>query len=155
MRSGFEVVHPSTDQLVVVAHPTYWFAAITLLMVAIGIFLGIRGLKKADYTNVGIGVFLVALGIFLSSIALGQGKAVFDKASGTVTFDKVGLLFRSQHVSCPLSTVRRATVQSMGGGSYHFMVVFRDGSAQDIVGSTGATGQYRAAEAVNDFLAVQ
>jgi hypothetical protein len=111
--------------------------------------------RKGNYGTVGIGLFLVALGYVLSSVALAHGRAVFDKHSGTVTFERVGFLFRSEHLSFPLSDIRLATVQPMGGGSYRFIVVLRNGRAEDIVGSTGAAGQYRAAEAVNEFLGAQ
>ena len=152
MNSGFEVIHPSTDQLVVVAHPMYWLVVITTLLIAVGLFLGIYSLRKSSYSGIGLGVFLILLGVFLSSLALSRGTATFDKKAGTVTFDRSGLLFRSQHLSFPLSDVRNATVQPMGGGSYHFIVILGQGGVQELIGSTGATGQFKAAEAVNQFI---
>lgn len=152
-KSGFEVVHPSTNQLVVVAHPAYFFAVITFMMIAIGIFLAIRGFKKADFGKVGIGLFLILLGLFLSSLALSRGRAVFDKNTGQVTFERVGVLFREQRVSFPLTEVRRAIVQTRGGAD-HFLVVFTDGGTEDLVVSTSAGGQFKAAYAVNEFLGI-
>ncbi len=153
-KSGFEVLHPSPDQLAVVAHPMYWLLLLTVLSAVIGIYLGILGLKKRGNSNLVLGSFLVVLGVFSSSLALSRGQAVFDKSKGTVTFDRVGVLFRSWHSTFPLSEVRNATVQTMGGGSYHFMVVFKNGGVEDLVGSSGSLGQYKAADAVNDFLGV-
>ena len=152
LNSGFEVIHPSADQLVVLAHPAYWLLPLTILLAAIGISFGLQGLRKRSNSSVGLGLFLIILGVFLSSIALAQGRAAFDKGKGTVTFDCVGILFRSRHLSFPLRDVLHATVHGMGGGSYHFIVVFKDGGVEDLLGSTGATGQYRAADAVNEFL---
>jgi hypothetical protein len=153
-KSGFEVLHPSPDQLAVVAHPMYWLLLLTVLSAVVGIYLGILGLKKGSNSTLVLGLFLVLAGVFFSSLALSRGQAVFDKAKGTVTFDRVGVLFRSWHSTFPLSDVRNATVQTMGGGSYHFMVIFKNGGVEDIMGSSGASGQYRAADAVNEFLGV-
>ncbi len=50
-KSGFEVLHPSPDQLAVVAHPMYWLLLLTVLSAVIGIYVGILGLKKGGNSN--------------------------------------------------------------------------------------------------------
>lgn len=152
LKSGFEVLHPSSSQLVVVAHPLYWIALIPLVILAVGLYCGILGVKKRNVANIGLGAFLLVLCTFVLSWTTAHGRAVFDKQAGTVTFDRVGTLFISKHLTFPLDQVRGASVQPMGGGSYHFIVSFKGGGIEDLTGSTGATGQYRAAEAVNEFL---
>jgi hypothetical protein len=152
-KSGFEVIHPSAKELIVVAHPQYWLVAITLGMILLGIYFGIAGLKKGTYSGSGVGAFLLLLGVVLLSVALGRGQALFDKNQGRVSFDRTGFLFRSQHLSFPLDQVRYASVETMQG-SYRFVVVFKGGGREAVTSGSGASGQYAAADAVNEFLGV-
>lgn len=152
-RNGFEVVHPSANQLIVIAHIQYLWLVIPAVIFAVGAGLIISSLKKANSgSNVWTGLFLVVVAIVVLSGFISHGQAVFDKQAGTVTFDRTRVWFRRQHLSFPIREVSHATVRTMGGGSYHFVVVFKGGGSEDIVASTSASGQYQAATEVNEFL---
>jgi hypothetical protein len=153
IKRGFEVLHPSTNQLVVVAHPDYLFLLIPVAIMAIGVYFGIIGIRKSDNSKTALGLFLLALGVVVASGLASRGQAVFDKETATVSVDRVGVLFRPSHSSFPLDKVRYASVEP-SRGSYRFIVVFKGGGFEGITASSGAPGQYRAADAVNEFLGV-
>jgi hypothetical protein len=155
-KSGFEVVHPSADQLVVLAHVQYLWLVIPVAVFAIGAAFIFNALKKSGGgSGVWTGLFLIAVAIMVASTLIAHGQAVFDKQAGTVTFDRTGMWFRTRHLTFPIADVSHATVRTMGGGSFHFVVVFKSGGSEDIVASSSAGGQYQAAAAVNQFLATK
>jgi hypothetical protein len=152
-KRGFEVLHPAVSQLIVVAHPDYLFLLIPLALVTFGVYFGVNGIRKNDSSNIGLGLFLLAVGIVVGSGVASHGRAVFDKGTATVTFNRVGFLFRPSQASFPLDQVRYASVES-SSGSYRFIVVFKGGGLEGLTASSGAPGQYKAADAVNEFLGV-
>lgn len=152
-KSGFEVIRASADDLTVVAHPHYWLVTLAAGVVLVGIIVGIAGLRKSSFSSAGVGGFLLLLGVFLLSGAMGHGQAHFDKRQGVVSFDRTGFLFRSEHMNFSLNDVRYATVETMQG-SYRFVVVFKGGGREAVAAGSGAKGQYAAADAVNEFLGV-
>ena len=152
-KSGFEVVHPSADQLIVVAHVQYLWLVIPVTIFVLGVGFIVNTLRKPNSgSNLWTGLFLVAVAVVLFSGLMSHGQAIFDKKVGMVTFDRTGRWFHTQHVTFPISEVSHATVRTMGGGSFHFVVVFRGGGSEDIVASSSAGGQYQAAAAVNEFV---
>jgi hypothetical protein len=155
-KSGFEVVHPSADQLVVVAHIQYFWLLIPAAIFVIGTGFVINALKKANSgSRVWTGLFLMTVAVIVASALMSHGQAAFDKQAGTVTFNRTGMWFRTRHMSFPIADVSHAAVRTMGGGSFHFVVVFKGGGSEDIVASSSAGGQYQAAAAVNQFLGVR
>ena len=151
LTGSFEVIHPSPDRLVVVAPPQGFLVLVVVAIVVIALWSARSALRRSRSARIWSAILVLIGGTIVLSLVTTHGTAVFDKSKGTVTFDRVGLLFRREHKDLPLDEVRLATVHQ-ANTSYQFVVVFSDDSEESLQWLVSSSGQYAAARAVNRFL---
>ena len=151
--SGFEVTHPSNNQLMVICHYAWWYVIVAVLLLGLP---AVRSLIKGIKTHQAQPLWWsLILGICCASaISLfPTGTAIFDRSKGTVVFQRRGFLFIRRTYEYPLSQVRYATLETATADS-RFVIVFKGGAREGLSAFTSQGGQSEAVDAVNDFLGV-
>jgi hypothetical protein len=151
--SGFEVTHPSSNQLTVICHYAWWYVIFAIVLFGLP---ALRNLLKGFKTQQAQPIWWALILAILCAAAISffpTGTATFDKDRGTVAFQKRGFLFIQHRYEYPLGDVRYATLET-ATADRRFVVVFKGGGRMGLSAFTSQGGQSQAVDAVNEFLGV-
>src|SRR5947209_1872120 len=147
--SGFEVTHPSSNQLTVICHYAWWYLIFAIVLFGLP---AIRNFIKGMKTQQAQPIWWALVLVILCATAISffpTGTATFDKDRGLVTFRKRGFLFIQHTYEYPLAQIRYATLET-ATADRRFVVVFKGGTRMGISAFTSQGGQSQAVDAVNE-----
>lgn len=148
--SAIRIATTGNGALTVYFPPIYWSAIFALFVTACTLFAAFWNFKLKKLPLVLLGLIFGATAGYLLTVS---SKATLSKTENTLAIED-HLFWFSNNATYPLSSIRRAIVNTDEGNSHLMSFILNSGQDISIGGGWMPRGGYYAAEnAINDYLA--